>query len=232
MARVGKIARLPAEVREELNKRLRGGQLGPQILPWLNSHPEVLPVLQEFFGGQPVNAQNLSDWRAGGFAEWQQKQEGHHERLDRIRELSQMSMQLASANGGNLSEGAAAILGGRILEVLELLSDTQAASVDPEAGSGDRLSAMSDAIGDLTLAVARLRAGDHNRETLRQNEERIRQKEQELALAREQFDQKLREYQDKVAEQKRAIEGALVTAKAGGLTPETLQKIEEAAKLL
>ena len=36
---VGKIARLPVEIREELNRRLENGQGGPEILPWLNSSP-------------------------------------------------------------------------------------------------------------------------------------------------------------------------------------------------
>lgn len=231
MARIGKIARLPAAVREALNKRLRDGEPGPTLLPWLNAQPEVAAVLSEHFSGQPINAQNLSDWRTGGYQEWLTQQDTQHQRLEHIRELSAMSMQLAQANGGQLSEGAAAILGGHILEVLEQLDSLRARPL-PDQDSSAQVAALSESLGDLTLAVARLRKGDHNRETLQQNAERLRQKDEELRLAREQFDQKLREYQDKVAEQKRAIEGALTKARSGGLSDETLAQIEQAAKLL
>ena len=54
--RTGKIARLPREVREELNLRLERPEPGPQILAWLN--------------GEPVTKQNLSHWRQGGFRNW------------------------------------------------------------------------------------------------------------------------------------------------------------------
>jgi hypothetical protein len=63
---------------------------------------------------------------------------------------------------------------------------------------------------------------------------------EKLALARQKLDQsrqelelKLKQYEDRVAEQKRKIETAVASSKSkGGLTPETLAQIEEAAKLL
>lgn len=45
MARTGKIARFPIAVREELNTRMRDGQTGLEILPWLNALSEVQTVL-------------------------------------------------------------------------------------------------------------------------------------------------------------------------------------------
>ena len=41
MSRVGKIARLPHEVREELNVRLERSERSPQLPAWLNALPEV-----------------------------------------------------------------------------------------------------------------------------------------------------------------------------------------------
>ena len=38
-ARNGKVARLPKVVREELNRRLEDGQLGRELLCWLNGLP-------------------------------------------------------------------------------------------------------------------------------------------------------------------------------------------------
>lgn len=48
----------------------------------------------------------------------------------------------------------------------------------------------------------------------------------------EELQLKLRQYEDKVAAQKREIEGALAKAREGGVTAETLQRIEEAVKIL
>jgi hypothetical protein len=70
LTRIGKIARLPVSIRRQLNERLNNGQLSPEILPWLNSLPEVRRVTAKFFARHPINAQNLSDWRRGGFLDW------------------------------------------------------------------------------------------------------------------------------------------------------------------
>src|SRR5579883_2171501 len=69
--RVGKIARLPEPIREQLNLRLEEGEGGEGLLEWLNGLPETRQLLEQDFGGRPINKQNLSDWRQGGLAEWQ-----------------------------------------------------------------------------------------------------------------------------------------------------------------
>ena len=74
MSRKGKIARLPRYLREKLNRRLDDGEPGPQLLVWLNRCPDVQEVLEREFGGRAVSEQNLSEWRQGGFCEWQQQQ--------------------------------------------------------------------------------------------------------------------------------------------------------------
>jgi hypothetical protein len=83
MARVGKIARLPAAVRDELNRHLENGALGKNIVPWLNALPEVQRILTELFGGQPISENNLSNWRRGGFQDWLRDQECHR-RLEKL----------------------------------------------------------------------------------------------------------------------------------------------------
>jgi len=70
MTRNGKIARLPRDLREQLNHRLADGELGTTLVQWLNTLPEVKKVLAEHFGGRPINEINLTDWKQGGFAEW------------------------------------------------------------------------------------------------------------------------------------------------------------------
>ena len=51
---------------------------------WLNALPVVSALLARDFDGSPVSKQNLCEWRAGGFAEWQARQET----LDQARELA------------------------------------------------------------------------------------------------------------------------------------------------
>ena len=73
--RTGKIARLPRLIRNELNQRLGDGEEGKKLVGWLNRLPEVRAVMAESFEGKPVTEQNLSEWKAGGFAEWAGRQE-------------------------------------------------------------------------------------------------------------------------------------------------------------
>jgi hypothetical protein len=73
--RRGKIARLPRDIRDQLNIRLDDGQEADQILPWLNELPQARQVLTQHFNGAAITAQNLSAWRQGGFQEWLLHQE-------------------------------------------------------------------------------------------------------------------------------------------------------------
>src|SRR5262245_49118999 len=69
----GKISRLPAHIREDLNRRLEQNIPAGEILPWLNALPEVRALLKDHFQEAPINAQNLSNWRRRGFLEWQHR---------------------------------------------------------------------------------------------------------------------------------------------------------------
>jgi len=75
MTRNGKIARMPVTVRDELNLRMENGQEGAQLLAWLNGLPAVRETLQASFEGARISKQNLSEWRQGGFREWQLRRE-------------------------------------------------------------------------------------------------------------------------------------------------------------
>jgi len=75
MTRTGKIARLPGAVRSRLNEQLADGVPGVKLVDWLNSLPEVRKLLKEHFDGRPINEVNLSEWKGGGFVEWQAQQE-------------------------------------------------------------------------------------------------------------------------------------------------------------
>ena len=195
-------------MREELNRRLRAGQLGPEILPWVNSLPEVRKVIDDFFGGQEINPQNLSDWRNGGFQDWEEKQDKTH----RIKELASFAVKLTEANGGRIAEGAAAIASGKVLELLESLEG------QPGEDALERL-------GEVIAAVSSLRAGDIAQQRAGIDQAKLRQKDQELALARERFQRDTCELFVKWATDQRALQLA-----AAPLSNET--KIEEMGKLM
>ena len=74
-ARQGKVARLPHSIREDLNRRIQNGEDGKTLVAWLNSLPDTQAILKARFDGQPVSEMNLSRWRAGGYRDWEKKQE-------------------------------------------------------------------------------------------------------------------------------------------------------------
>jgi len=71
MSRNGKIARLPAAIREELNQRLLDGEKGKLLVEWLNSLPQVQSVLKAKFQAIPISEHNLSQWKTGGYTAWE-----------------------------------------------------------------------------------------------------------------------------------------------------------------
>ena len=75
LCRNGKIARLPQNVREELNQRLQDGESGRGLVKWLNELAEVKSALKREFGGCLINEQNLSEWKRGGYRDWVAKVE-------------------------------------------------------------------------------------------------------------------------------------------------------------
>jgi len=180
--RRGKIARLPLAIREELNLRLLENQTARKICGWLNKLPETIAVCEEF-GEQPIDDRNISDWRKGGYQDWLSRRET----IEETRELAQWSVKLAKANGGSLAEGAAAILVGQILEVLEAISRVKRDLAENDGEPG-KLAEIGEAIGDLTLALSRVRKGDQGAEQLRLNRERVEQTGQALQLEREKFE--------------------------------------------
>ena len=111
----GKIGGLPAQKREELCRRMYDGERAPTLLPWLNGLPEAQKVCRDQYDGEPINAQNLSNWRAGGYEKWLNEQKA----IRRTRERAAHSRALAEASGGNLSEGVIAQLTGELMDMLE-----------------------------------------------------------------------------------------------------------------
>jgi hypothetical protein len=166
--RTGKIASLPARIREQVCQRLHDGASGPQILAWLHTLPEVLAVLDEKWSEQPISPQNLSEWRGGGYQDWLRKREN----IANIKLLSDYSLEIAKSAGTSISDAAAAIAGGQILEALEKIGD---------APDGE------ERLVGLSLAIAKLRDGDSKILRARMSERAAEQKDRQLDLDEQKF---------------------------------------------
>lgn len=114
MTRKGKIARLPRAVRDELNRRLDNGEPGVRLVVWLNGLPEVQRVLKDEFAGREINDQNLTEWKSGGYSDWQAQQET----VVLTKELKANRKELAGAADDSLAECLATVVEARYAAVL------------------------------------------------------------------------------------------------------------------
>lgn len=169
-ARIGKIARLPKAIREQLNQRLADGESGETLLRWLHNLPEVIEVLVREFEGRPILKQNLSEWRQGGFREWEARQE----RLAQLRLLSDEADDVESASP-HLPDRMAALLAGRFASLI-------AATMQVKDWSKPRHRAQ---LMELNEAVATLRRFDQGAARLKLECEQLEIKKAELQLAQE-----------------------------------------------
>ena len=55
MTRNGKVARLPRDIRNQLNRRLQDGEPGTRLVEWLNSLPDTQSVLAADYGGRLIS---------------------------------------------------------------------------------------------------------------------------------------------------------------------------------
>jgi hypothetical protein len=132
MSAKGKIARLPYEVRQELNDRKRDGAADVDLIKWLNGLPSVKAALKKCdFGGSDHRLEilpaNLSEYfRSDGPYEQWLKEETQVQHIERTAELA---MRLAEKSGGVVSKPLLAILAGRISQVLESADESERAEL-------------------------------------------------------------------------------------------------------
>ena len=182
-ALISKIARLPHDIREDLNRRLYDGKTGPEILTWLNELPVVKEILRAHFGGAPINLPNLSKWRAKGYQRWLKKQEP----LAAIQELSEDASDLVNAGRGRIASGAATVASGQILEYLR--------NLPPEKRTPEEFEKV------ISLLSVLLKA-EHGEARLKLAEKRVLQRDEHLLLIRD------RDQRDDVAVALRALSDA------------------------
>ena len=163
-----KIGRLPFAVRNELNERIRDGAQGADLLDWLNGLKETKRILREMGGPRSVaaavNAQNLTDWRSTGYADWLADQGD----ADRIRRLAEVSQTLAAAAGGNVAGVGCSIATAKIMDALE--------------------SADDDKVSDLATALVKLRASENAAQKVALAEEKNNLAKEQLSLSRAKFE--------------------------------------------
>src|SRR5208337_1565805 len=98
---------------------------------WLNALPEVIAVLAAEFDGQPINEVNLTNWKLGGYRDWEAQQEA----LEAVRRFGADSAELTQAAGGQLADQLAVCLTARIAVALQ----QPASGGDDPAGQLQRL---------------------------------------------------------------------------------------------
>jgi hypothetical protein len=208
MTRNGKIARLPHHIREQLNLRLRDGHKAKSILPWLNALPEVQFLLHAEFSDRPVTAGNLTEWKKGGYHDW----EVHQHALHVARSLDD-----AKSLGNDLLPGSFA-------EKLSHWLALYYAGVARQALTEPDPKIRWARLRELCLDVSRLRRGDLQAERVALERDRFALTKSTTDAAKEKEFWAWTERED--------IREKLYPGEEPGLSPETLAKIERELRLM
>ncbi|MGH8095072.1 MAG: hypothetical protein ACREIF_16630 [Chthoniobacterales bacterium] len=223
--RTGKIARLPRAIRDELNRRIDEGEPGKKLIAWLDSHPDVQAIMTAEFAGKPIREQNLSEWKKGGYLDWQARQEA----LEIAERLGEDAAEWAGEGRAPLTDTLAHFLVARYAVATRRVA---------EAGGREGWRLLREMCGD----VVELRKGDHSAERLQIERERLKlEKEKSEKQIREKVAELLKEpgpdgegpSREERNDRIREIFGRPCGRKRnGGISAETLAEIERAAKLL
>jgi hypothetical protein len=165
-AQFGKIARLPGELREQLNQRIFDGQIGSEILAWLNELPVVKEILAAQFHGKPIQSQNFSNWRADGYQRWLRQKQN----VGSIKDLRQFVADITQAGVDGLTPATAALASAKMLQFLETLDP---ATTTP----GD--------LAKCAAAIAIIREKEQNDARIKIAQHRLRQRDMALFLKKD-----------------------------------------------
>jgi hypothetical protein len=132
----------------------------------------VRQTLVEGFGGVAISKQNLSEWRAGGFAEWQARQET----LLQARELAADAKEIMAATDGRLTDHLATVLAVRYAALLQGWNGELTEEFRRELRT----------LHGMCQDFVELRRGDHSGARLKMEQERLereREKTEEEVIA-------------------------------------------------
>ncbi|MBW8865586.1 MAG: hypothetical protein JF609_11840 [Verrucomicrobia bacterium] len=149
--RSGKIARLPPDIREELNVRLANHESSTPLLKWLNALPEVRAVLAQEFGGKNIVRQNLHEWRHGGHAEWRRQREAR----EIVKDLHTDSHELTKVAEGSVVNITAQWLAARY-----------AVAMKQSQGQGGDPAAAWNRMREFCRDIVALQRGEHRAQRL------------------------------------------------------------------
>lgn len=152
-ARRSKIARLPWELRNRVCEMIADGRKAAAVVKLVNGTDALSSQ-----GLAPLTEQNVSEWRAGGQKDW----EANRRKTDRLARLSEASMHMASAAGGDPATVGARLLAGQLAEMAEHAPGEQALA--------------------LAKALASLRSAETAAEKVKLEKERFRRDAAEIVL--------------------------------------------------
>lgn len=109
-----KIGRLPFALRNELNERIRDGEVGTKLVAWLNGTKEF-KALQKAEKCDPINAQNLTEWRGAGYKAWLADQD----KSSWLRGATDLALLIAQTTGGSAADIGTQIAAGQMVNLLE-----------------------------------------------------------------------------------------------------------------
>jgi hypothetical protein len=90
---IGKIGRLPKNIRHFLGQRIEDGIPNKELVAWLNETQAVKDVLALRFGGRAITEQNLSEWKQTGHVEWVRREERRALALQLTEQREEVAME-------------------------------------------------------------------------------------------------------------------------------------------
>ncbi len=127
------------------------------------------------FDGQPINEVNVSNWKLGGYRDWEMQQEA----LETVRRFGADATELSQVAGGQLADQLAVCLTARI-----------AVAMQRPPAEGDDPAEQLRRLRELCADVVSLGKGDHNAQWLR--------------IEREKLDLDLKKYDEQTTAHKKA----------------------------
>ena len=130
MARTGKIARLPRDLREQVNTALRDGATAAHVSALIDQAKTNGAKNGDGSEIEIPNDQNVTNWREGGYADWLREQE----RLEGLQAKREFALELVRQNeGSKVPEAAMILAASQISEVLEEFDVAQLKTLLAEA---------------------------------------------------------------------------------------------------
>lgn len=115
MARHGKIARLKHEHRTHVNEMLRDGASAARVIAFVQKLADAGERDANGDPIEPLNDQNVTNWREGGFREWLKEQE----RLADMRHKREFALEIVRQNeGSKLQEATLHLAASQLYEAL------------------------------------------------------------------------------------------------------------------